>query len=720
MRVLLATGVEDLDREICALLEQRGIEVIGECGYREGIFSLLQDRKADVVVVSPKLSGTLDIASAIYSLRREKNVRVILLPGRRDDPEADGIAKKAVSWGVYDLVWDLVTPAGVVHRILAPATLADVGIDPDTNAIQLDGAVSKKESRQRGFLGKLSQLLAAKDKARRGDIWVVTDTDVINVSSIEDVRNAADNMLAVAVSASLGADALRQFLKIPEAKVMPIAVIGRSEALLKAGAYTCLRKLTPEAVEELRRVGRKMREVWSRAVVDPLTGCCSKDFWSEWAQGRDHFSVIMVDLDEFKQINDTYGHPAGDAVLRAFGEFLRLRVRPMDVVVRAGGDEFVIGLPHASAEDARKAAHRLREEWTKQGVLISHGNRVFPGFSWGAAHSSEGNVLALADQRMYRDKNRRKKAVKKVLLLGEASLLASELGAAGFGTTIDPRDALVCVCDLKSIGYAPKDVPLLVVGTGLVADLAVKRLRPEAKVVARAEVLDEIKRMLMHEELGLVQDPVRGEAEGGAAESVPAAGERSGKGGLVVLPGKKTEKGGTLPEHGVVFVACPGRPALAGEVAAGLARQVEGAALICGSAESTGALALGVTPEDLIFWDWRIPGSEAPVKVGSVTVWPVDPAKFLDVKNIPVHGLAEQVKQRFPLVVVDCGGNLSLCASVPRDAAVVVLRVGGDLSDHALEQWLRSYGGNALVFAPGEVPWLERAENGYVLSRSVG
>lgn len=147
MRVLLATGVEDLDKEISALLEQRGIEVIGECGYREGIFSLLQDRKADVVVVSPKLSGTLDIASVIYSLRREKNVRVILLPGRRDDPEADGIAKKAVSWGVYDLVWDLVTPAGVVHRILAPATLADVGIDPDEDTDASRAAVRKIEPR---------------------------------------------------------------------------------------------------------------------------------------------------------------------------------------------------------------------------------------------------------------------------------------------------------------------------------------------------------------------------------------------------------------------------------------------------------------------------------------------------------------------------------------------------------------------------------------------
>lgn len=144
LRVLTATGIEELDKEIASKLALREIEVAGECYYREGLLGLAKERGADVVVLSPQLPGDGEILEAVKNLRLS-GLRVVLLPGRRENEAALKLARRSVTLGVYDLVWDPVSPAVVVHRIERPATLAEAGVEPDLEEepVKIDQAENK-------------------------------------------------------------------------------------------------------------------------------------------------------------------------------------------------------------------------------------------------------------------------------------------------------------------------------------------------------------------------------------------------------------------------------------------------------------------------------------------------------------------------------------------------------------------------------------------------
>jgi diguanylate cyclase (GGDEF)-like protein len=122
-------------------------------------------------------------------------------------------------------------------------------------------------------------------------------------------------------------------------------------------------ELEPGPARE-RRTLRLRRE----ATVDPLTGLHNRRYLEQimkrelsFAQREGHaVGAILVDLDRFKQLNDSYGHAAGDAALRAVGQFLRSRLRAYDVACRYGGDEIVIIVPGADTSAATALAEQLR------------------------------------------------------------------------------------------------------------------------------------------------------------------------------------------------------------------------------------------------------------------------------------------------------------------------------------------------------------------------
>lgn len=185
---------------------------------------------------------------------------------------------------------------------------------------------------------------------------------------------------------------------------------------------------------------------------------------------------------------------------------------------------------------------------------------------------------------------------------------------------------------------------------------------------------------------------------------------------LKVFPGGHSSKGQSFAVHSALYIVCPSRPGQAGEAAARLAKEVEGCALVCAAPESTGALALGIPEKDLICSDWRIPGSDAPIKWGGVTIWPVDPMKFLNIKDVSAHALVDQIKSKFSLVLVDCAGNLEIISRVPKTDGAVVLHKEGDMADTATSYWLKKYAGNNVaVMSPSECPDIVNAENGFVL-----
>ena len=156
-----------------------------------------------------------------------------------------------------------------------------------------------------------------------------------------------------------------------------------------------------------------------QATHDPLTGRWNRYALLEALQreysraGRDGtpLAVIMADLDHFKHVNDTYGHLAGDAILREAAARMQAAVRSYDLVGRYGGEEFLIVLPGTSGSNAMQLAERLRVTLAQEPVGHEF-FRISITASFGVAATGEGpgegcqNLIRLADEALYRAKEK--------------------------------------------------------------------------------------------------------------------------------------------------------------------------------------------------------------------------------------------------------------------------------------------------------------------------
>jgi diguanylate cyclase (GGDEF)-like protein len=158
-------------------------------------------------------------------------------------------------------------------------------------------------------------------------------------------------------------------------------------------------------------------ELVRSARYDSLTGMYNRGtFLAEFerevsrsARGGPAFSLAIFDLDQFKQINDRYGHPVGDRVLKAFAEALRASIRKHDVVGRYGGEEFALLMPQTGKETAVRVADRVRRELEARGVSVD-GKRIEMTVSGGiASYGLDGQdwdaLLTAADDALYEAKN---------------------------------------------------------------------------------------------------------------------------------------------------------------------------------------------------------------------------------------------------------------------------------------------------------------------------
>ncbi len=154
----------------------------------------------------------------------------------------------------------------------------------------------------------------------------------------------------------------------------------------------------------------------SLARTDPLTGIGNRrwvmDCLDELQYEHNHFAVLMLDLDNFKQINDEFGHQVGDAVLIRAARLIADNLRPGDILGRYGGEEFIVVLPGADIADARAVADRLR-------LKVRTGTPTT--VSIGAATRSPGdtieNVIEKADSLLLIAKRTGKDAVRAELAL---------------------------------------------------------------------------------------------------------------------------------------------------------------------------------------------------------------------------------------------------------------------------------------------------------------
>lgn len=122
------------------------------------------------------------------------------------------------------------------------------------------------------------------------------------------------------------------------------------------------------------------------------------------------FSLIMIDLDRFKRINDQYGHNIGDQVLVTFSQVLKRQLRSSDVPARYGGEEFVVLLPGANHQEALQIAQRLLVTFQNQAITLEDDNQLFATASMGIAEYRAGEtkdaMLNRADEALYQAKRR--------------------------------------------------------------------------------------------------------------------------------------------------------------------------------------------------------------------------------------------------------------------------------------------------------------------------
>jgi diguanylate cyclase (GGDEF)-like protein len=182
-----------------------------------------------------------------------------------------------------------------------------------------------------------------------------------------------------------------------------------------------LRRELERALAEVRdknaQLQQSLRRVEELAATDPLTGLYNRRHFSqlleqlfaETQRYDNDLSCVMIDLDGYKQLNDTYGHQVGDQLLMLAGKVVSANMRRMDVAARYGGDEFVLLLPHAGDAEATGVAQRIREEFRVSSAALLKRDK---GVTMSAGVASRcvqkpphaDQLVAMADAALYKAK----------------------------------------------------------------------------------------------------------------------------------------------------------------------------------------------------------------------------------------------------------------------------------------------------------------------------
>ena len=182
--------------------------------------------------------------------------------------------------------------------------------------------------------------------------------------------------------------------------------------LLRRAGYPVPDSTAAPGVEYLQMIVDGLCEISSR---DALTGLANvRQFRAVLEQELDRIartaapmSLLLIDCDHFKAVNDTYGHPAGDLVLQAIARELRDTMRPMDTPARYGGEEFAIVLPNCLPAHAWRVAERIRGRIAQTAVPLSDGRSVRITVSVGIAcvapcqQTDAAQLVATADRQLY-------------------------------------------------------------------------------------------------------------------------------------------------------------------------------------------------------------------------------------------------------------------------------------------------------------------------------
>lgn len=190
-----------------------------------------------------------------------------------------------------------------------------------------------------------------------------------------------------------------------------LAIKAKNGQAIAAGDYDAFIEKERELSEGLLTLRDELHDILSG--FDPLTGVFNRHAF-DLILSQEHARssrtaqpccISMVDLDHFKTVNDRYGHPSGDKVLREAAQYFNGKIRPYDSICRYGGEEFLICLPHTSLKTAEKILDRVRKGFASLSIASGEGRHIRITASFGVAKMASGvavnDTIARADKALY-------------------------------------------------------------------------------------------------------------------------------------------------------------------------------------------------------------------------------------------------------------------------------------------------------------------------------
>jgi diguanylate cyclase (GGDEF)-like protein len=218
-----------------------------------------------------------------------------------------------------------------------------------------------------------------------------------------------------------GIDLAKIFREHPRLRDVPILFMSTEENDLRRmnakiqGGDDFLNKTI--AVDDLMKMVRyralRYRQSMAEKRSDSLTGLLNHNAIKDLVESEldranrqnQPLSIVIIDIDHFKNVNDTYGHQAGDIVIRKISNMLNTRLRRYDGVGRYGGEEFMVTLPNTDEQTAALLINRLRVQFAQSAILSENGDSMFCTFSAGIANFPRyldlNSLIEAADQHLY-------------------------------------------------------------------------------------------------------------------------------------------------------------------------------------------------------------------------------------------------------------------------------------------------------------------------------
>lgn len=170
-------------------------------------------------------------------------------------------------------------------------------------------------------------------------------------------------------------------------------------------------------IDDYNGIDKLVNDLKENSLKDPLTGCYNKketeslleSFLKNFLRYKIPFSILMLDIDFFKKINDTYGHLAGDFVLKEISKIMKNIIRESDICGRFGGEEFIIGLPNTKISGAMKLAKRIKSS-IEENEFQYNNTKIQVTVSIGVTSASKNDsifsLIERADEALYEAKKK--------------------------------------------------------------------------------------------------------------------------------------------------------------------------------------------------------------------------------------------------------------------------------------------------------------------------